>query len=69
MYDYRSEAPVSGEQSEVAAMDKADSPGTSSSPRRHARREDDFIVGLRSGLVVSLAIWAALLTIGAVVFF
>jgi hypothetical protein len=69
MYDYRSEGPVPGEQSEVAAMEKADSPGKSSSPRRRARREDDFIVGLRSGLVVSLAIWAVLLIIGAVVFF
>ena len=33
----------------------------------HAR-EGDVIQGLRSGLIFSLAIWAVLLTVGALVF-
>jgi len=35
---------------------------------RYDTREGDVIQGLRSGLAFSLAIWAVLLTVGALVF-
>lgn len=44
-------------------MDDAATAGTSG-----PSREGDVIRGLRSGLIFSLAIWAMLLTVGALVF-
>jgi hypothetical protein len=35
---------------------------------RYDAREGDVIQGLRSGLIFSLAIWALLLAVGALVF-
>ena len=68
MYDCRSQASISGKQGEIAAKQDAHAAHESSSPRRQVRREDDFIRGMRRGLVVSLAIWAVLLAVGALLF-
>ena len=65
MDDCRSEGPVTGEPSESAGADEAvrAKPSAASDTR-----EGDVIQGLRSGLVFSLALWAVLLTVGALVF-
>jgi hypothetical protein len=63
MDGYRSEEPVPGEVGDFTAVDR---------PAAHSAAEvsrgGDVIHGLRSGLIFSLAIWAVLLTVGALVF-
>jgi hypothetical protein len=54
MDDCRSDGSVTGEPTTLGAAEHA--------------HEGDVIRGLRSGLVFSLAIWAMLLTVGALVF-
>jgi hypothetical protein len=54
MDDGRSDGSVTGEPTRLGAAEHA--------------REGDVIQGLRSGLVLSLAIWATLLTVGALIF-
>ena len=54
MDDCRSDGSVTGEPTRLGTAEHA--------------REGDVIQGLRSGLALSLAIWAMLLTIGALIF-
>ena len=54
MDDCRSDGSVTGEPARLSAAEHA--------------REGDVIQGLRSGLVLSLAIWAMLLTVGSLLF-
>lgn len=54
MDDCRSGEPVSGQRARRGVAE-------------HAREGDD-IKGLRSGIVLSLALWAMLLTVGALIF-
>lgn len=54
MDDYRSDGSASGEPARLGAVERAN--------------EGDVIQGLRLGLVLSIAIWAALLSIGALIF-
>ena len=54
MDDYRSDGSVSGARTKLGTAERA--------------REGDIIKGLKSGLAFSLAIWAMLLTIGALIF-
>ena len=68
MYDCRSQASVSGERSTVVAIEETGVTHESSRPGRHDTHEGDVIQGLRSGLICSLAIWAMLLAIGALLF-
>jgi hypothetical protein len=68
MDDCRSEGSVSGEPGEFAAVSEAASANQSRGAGRHNAHEGDVIHGLRSGLVFSLAIWAVLLTVGALLF-
>lgn len=60
MDGYQSEEAIAGEVDDFTAGNE---PGTI-----EASREGDVIHGLRSGLIFSLAIWAVLLTVGALVF-
>ena len=68
MDDCRSEGSDSGEPAEFAAARAAAFTHDSPEADRHDTREGDVIRGLRSGLVFSLAIWAVLLTVGALAF-
>jgi len=68
MHDRRSEESVPGEQGRLAAREQAVTANELSNAGRHDTREGDVIQGLRSGLIFSLAIWAMLLTVGALVF-
>ena len=68
MRDRRSEESVPGEQGRLAATEQAVTANQPSNAGRHDMREGDVIQGLRSGLIFSLAIWAMLLTVGALVF-
>ena len=63
MDGYRSEESDPGEIGDFATVDDAVTRIASD-----AAREGDVIHGLRSGLIFSLAIWAMLLTVGALVF-
>jgi hypothetical protein len=63
MDGYQSEESVPGEVGDFMAVDDSSTHGT-----REASREGDVIHGLRSGLIFSLAIWAMLLTVGALFF-
>ena len=68
MRDRRSEESVPGEQGRLAATQQAVSANESLSAGRYDTHEGDVIQGLRSGLIFSLAIWAMLLAVGALVF-
>ena len=68
MDDCRSEGSDSGEPAKFAAARAATSKHYSPGADRRDPREDDVIRGLRRGLAFSLAIWAVLLTVGALVF-
>ena len=68
MDDCRSGESVPGEPARFAAVNEAVSEKHIPRAGRYDTREGDVIQGLRSGLVFSLAIWAVLLTVGAVVF-
>ena len=68
MDDYRSEGLFPTERGKFAAFEDAVPANHSSRAHRHDMRESDVIQGLRSGLIFSLAIWAILLAVGAVVF-
>jgi hypothetical protein len=63
MDGYQSEESVPGEVGDFMAVDDSATHGA-----REAAREGDVIHGLRSGLIFSLAIWAMLLTVGALFF-
>jgi hypothetical protein len=63
MDGYQSEEAVPGEVGDFMAVDDSSTHGA-----REASREGDVIHGLRSGLIFSLAIWAMLITVGALVF-
>jgi len=67
MEDCRSEESVPGEPGTFAAANEAASANQSPGAGRHDSHEGDVIQGLRSGLAFSLAIWAVLLTVGALV--
>lgn len=54
MDDYRSDGSATGEPARLGAVERAS--------------EGDVIQGLRFGLVLSVAIWAMLLTVGALIF-
>jgi len=68
MRDRRSGESVPGEQGRLAAKEQAVTANESLNTCRHDTRDGDVIQGLRSGLIFSLAIWAMLLTVGALVF-
>ena len=68
MRDRRSGESVPGEQGRLAATQQAVTANQLSSAGRHDTHEGDVIQGLRSGLIFSLAIWAMLLAVGALVF-
>jgi hypothetical protein len=59
----RSGEVIPGELHKAAAMEK----GMAANELQTAEREGDVIQGLRSGLIFSVAIWAMLLTVGALV--
>ena len=67
MDDCRSEESVPGEPGTFAVIKEAVSANRTPRTDRYDTREGDVIQGLRSGLAFSLAIWAVLLTIGALV--
>ena len=68
MRDRRSEESFPGEQGRLAAAEQAVTANESLNTGPHDTRDGDVIQGLRSGLIFSLAIWAMLLSIGALVF-
>ena len=68
MDDGRSERSVTGKPSGFAGAEAPLRASRLSSAGRDDAREGDVIQGLRSGLVFSLALWAVLLTVGALVF-
>ena len=68
MDDCRSEGSDPGEPAEFAAASAAAFTNYSPGAHRRDSREGDIIQGLRSGLAFSLAIWAVLLMVGALVF-
>jgi len=68
MDDCRSGESVSGKPARFAAVNEAVSANHIPRADRYDTREGDVIQGLRSGLAFSLAIWAVLLTVGALVF-
>ncbi len=67
MDDCRSEGSVPGERSRFAAVEEALPANHTVRADHYNMREGDVIQGLRSGLVFSLAIWAVLLIVGALV--
>jgi hypothetical protein len=68
MRDRRSGESVSGEQGGFAATNRAVTANETSNAGQHDTREGDVIQGLRSGLIFSLAIWAMLLAVAALIF-
>lgn len=63
MDGYRSEDTAAADVGDLAAVDDSAIHTTG-----EVAREGDVIRGLRSGLIFSLAIWAMLFTVGALVF-
>ena len=68
MDDYRADGPGCGGKSEFAAGGKASAPDEVSVAGSADRAEGDIIRGLRSGLIFSLALWAMLFPVGALLF-
>ena len=68
MHDSVSDGSVSEETGATAAAGGAVAGSAASRTSGGKRHEGDIIRGLRSGLLFSLAIWALLLTVGALAF-
>jgi hypothetical protein len=68
MDDCRADGSVPGEPHDLAPGEGAIASNARSVSARDSACEGDVIQGLRSGLIFSLAIWAVLLTVGAIIF-
>ena len=68
MHNRRSEESITGEPAGIAAMDEAAATSAISGNSCDHARDGDVIRGMRSGLIFSLALWAMLFTVGALVF-
>ena len=68
MVDYRTVNSGYGGKGEFADADEVPAPDEVSVANAARAHDGDVIQGLRSGLIFSLAIWAMLLTIGALFF-